>query len=62
MRNHLKTVYRFLASPAHHAERPLHVAYFLSVGYYAGGVYGTLAVACGIVTILGAGDPPHASS
>ena len=49
-----------LRHPAHKAEQPVHIIYFLLVGWYAGGPYGAAAFACAIITILGAGDEPHA--
>ena len=52
----LKYCQRVLRHPAHQAERPLHVIYFLLVGYYGGGPYGVAAVGCAVITLLGSGD------
>jgi hypothetical protein len=56
----LKECHKVLKHPAHKAEQPLHVVYFLLVGWYAGGPYGAAAFGCAIVTILAMGDEPHA--
>jgi hypothetical protein len=52
----LKTCRHILQHPAHKAERPVHVIYFLLVAYYSGGPYGVAAVGCAIITLLGSGD------
>lgn len=52
----LKDCHHLLQHPAHKAEQPLHVIYFILVGWYAGGPYGVAAFACGVVTVLAWGD------
>lgn len=51
---------RVLRHPAHRAERPFHVIYFLLVAYYGAGPYAVAALVCGILTVVSAGDDPLA--
>lgn len=52
----LRYCHRILRHPAHQAERPFHVIYFMLVGYYGGGPYAVAAIACGVLTVVSWGD------
>jgi hypothetical protein len=52
----LRYCQRVLSHPAHRAEQPMHITYYLLVAYYAGGPYGAAAFGCALVTILSMGN------
>jgi len=56
MLKYLLRCYRFASHPAAHAERPLHLVYFMFVAGESHGYYGIVAGCCAMVMFLTIGE------